>query len=141
MCYFCYNIFFFCSTISVLETNGSALSGAVKNIDEKCKSNREYEAEQPSLCESIAMGVASSGLLSGPGSAPVNIPRAGLDRHPLSLTPSPPSLNLSLDARVSSEHHTNVDAQINKINFSSNNKVSMFNSLYSVLNKILMIIF
>ena len=116
--------FYFCSSNSiVLETNGSALVGAVKNVDEKCKSNREYEAEQPSLCESIAMGVASSGLLSGPGSAPVNIPRAGLDRHPLSLTPSPPSLNLSLDTRVSSEHHINIDAQMNSMNFSANNKV------------------
>lgn len=118
----------------VLETNGSALVGAVKNVDEKCKSNREYEAEQPSLCESIAMGVASSGLLSGPGSAPVNIPRAGLDRHPLSLTPSPPSLNLSLDTRVSSEHHINIDAQMNSMNFSANNKVGSYSNGVSFLD-------
>ena len=51
--------------------------------------SREYEAEQPSLCESITMGV---GLLTG--SAPVNIPRSGLDRHPPRLSPSPPSVNL-----------------------------------------------
>lgn len=87
------------SSNSALESNGSALGVSI--ADEKCKSNREYEAEQPSLCESIAMGVASSGLLSGSGTAPVNIPRTGLDRHPLSLTPSPPSLNL--DTRMQNE--------------------------------------
>ena len=67
-------------------------------MDEQFRdSSREYEAEQPSLCESIAMGVVSSGLLTG--SAPVNIPRTGLDRP--CLTPSPPSMSLLSGIRLS----------------------------------------
>jgi len=71
------------------------MSSALSDVDDSFKeqnSSREYEAEQPSLCESIAMGVASSGLLVG-GSAPVNIPRTtGLERHHVTrLTPSPPA--------------------------------------------------
>ncbi len=63
--------------------------GMDENEEQFKDGSREYEAEQPSLCESITMGV---GLLTG--SAPVNIPRSGLDRHPPRLSPSPPSVNL-----------------------------------------------
>lgn len=75
--------------------SNSKMSSALSDVDDSFKeqnSSREYEAEQPSLCESIAMGVASSGLLVG-GSAPVNIPRTtGLERHHVTrLTPSPPA--------------------------------------------------
>ena len=77
---------------------------AMDELDEQFKENsREYEAEQPSLCESIAMGVASSGLLGG--SAPVNIPRSGLERHPPRLTPSPTTLSLLSNIRVGGHDH------------------------------------
>jgi hypothetical protein len=90
---------------------------AMDELDEQFKENsREYEAEQPSLCESIAMGVASSGLLGG--SAPVNIPRSGLERHPPRLTPSPTTLSLLSNIRVGGHDHMSVD--------SSNNSSSLF---------------
>ena len=74
------------------------MASTMNELDEQFRdTSREYEAEQPSLCESIAMGVASSGLLTG--SAPVNIPRTGLDRP--CLTPSPPALNLLGGLRMS----------------------------------------
>lgn len=74
------------------------MSSAVDENEEQFKDgSREYEAEQPSLCESITRGVASSGLLTG--SAPVNIPRSGLDRPPR-LSPSPPTINLFSGIRV-----------------------------------------
>jgi len=76
----------------------SVLASTMDEMDEQFRdSSREYEAEQPSLCESIAMGVVSSGLLTG--SAPVNIPRTGLDRP--CLTPSPPSMSLLSGIRLS----------------------------------------
>lgn len=69
-----------------------------ENEEQFKDSSREYEAEQPSLCESITMGV---GLLTG--SAPVNIPRSGLDRHPPRLSPSPPAINLFSGIRVGTQ--------------------------------------
>jgi hypothetical protein len=70
-----------------------------ENEEQFKDSSREYESEQPSLCESITMGV---GLLTG--SAPVNIPRNGLDRHPPRLSPSPPAVNLFSGIRVGGGH-------------------------------------
>lgn len=90
------------------------IASAVDENEEQFKdSNRVYESEQPSLCESITRGVASSGLLTG--SAPVNIPRTGLDRHPPRLSPSPPALSLfstiqrgSLDVAVNGQSNTSI---------------------------------
>lgn len=87
-------------------------------MDEQFRdSSREYEAEQPSLCESIAMGVVSSGLLTG--SAPVNIPRSGLDRP--CLTPSPPSMSLLSGIRLSGHEQHESTSNSNSLFF---NRVS-----------------
>lgn len=92
------------------------MSSTVDENEDKFKDgSREYEAEQPSLCESITRGVACSGLLTG--SAPVNIPRSGLDRHPPRVSPSPPSLNLYSGIRVG-VHDAPSDGQ--------NNSTSLF---------------
>lgn len=58
-----------------------------ENEEQFKEGSREYETDQQSLCESITMGV---GLLTG--SAPVNIPRTGLDRHVPRFSPSPPTV-------------------------------------------------
>lgn len=87
------------------------MGSTMDEMDEQFKDNsREYEAEQPSMCESIAMGVASSGLLGS--SAPVNIPRSGMDRQPPRLTPSPPNLGLISGIRVGG-HDMNLEAASN----------------------------
>ncbi|XP_046450768.1 RING finger protein unkempt-like isoform X3 [Daphnia pulex] len=83
-----------------------------ENEEQFKDSSREYESEQPSLCESITMGV---GLLTG--SAPVNIPRSGLDRHPPRLSPSPPAVNLFSGIRVGA-HEIPLEG--------SNNSTSLF---------------
>lgn len=99
--------------MSCLSRLNNSNPATMDEMDEQYKDNsREYEAEQPSLCESIAMGVVSSGLL--PGSAPVNIPRTGLTRPPR-LTPSPPNLNNLLPVG-----HQEVTAE------STNNPSSLF---------------
>lgn len=92
----------------------SVLASTMDEMDEQFRdSSREYEAEQPSLCESIAMGVVSSGLLTG--SAPVNIPRSGLDRP--CLTPSPPSMSLLSGIRLSGHEQHESTSNSNSLFF------------------------